>query len=774
MPATQVTARERMMAGALDGVRVIDFGQYIAGPLAAMFLADHGADVIRVDPPGGPRWDTPANATWNRGKRSIVLDLKRDDDRRIAERLIASADIVIENFRPGVMDRLGLGAQAMTDANPGLIYCSLPGFASDDPRASLPAWEGVVAAATDTYRAARGADGATPTFTAIPIASTYAAILAGIAIGSALYSRERDGRGQRIEVPLFDATFAAIGASGLSVQGEAGGGRPDDFGGGNFQCADGRWVMLSLAKPRFQERFVRTAGLADRFDPERIGTDKAIRDALRAEFPVIFKTRTADEWEAVGVEADVPLLKIRSAEEWMESEHARLSESVFELDDEQYGPMAQPNSPFRLSLTGARPNRPAPVMDADRDAILAELDALGARKTGSGANGSKPAPRHAALEGVKVVDLSQVLAGPTGGRTLGEFGADVVKVNPPDEEGAGIRFSVHRYHTDVNRAKRTMLLDLKAPGGLDVMWRLLDDADVVVHNFRPGVMERLGIGYEEASKRRQGIIYVSVTAYGAGPWGSRPGYEGFGQASTGVAVRQGGEGRPAGQPFAVNDYGTGLSSAFAATLALFHRERTGQGQQGAAALAYTGTILQSPYLQLYEGKKWDEPKGPAARGFGPLQCLYRASDGWFYLGARKSELAALADVDGLAGIDALSGDALTATLDERFATASVAAWCDRLTARGIGAHRLVGVPELMNDPWVVAHGLSVTREHDTGEVITTVGPPVRMSATPVDVGRAAASPGADGLEVLSSIGMADEAERLEAAGAFWREPVPVD
>ena len=98
------------MSGVLEGIRVIDFGQYIAGPMAAMLLGDQGADVIRVDPPGGPRWNTPANATWNRNKRSIVLDLKQDADRETARQLIASADVVIENFRPGVMDRLGLGA----------------------------------------------------------------------------------------------------------------------------------------------------------------------------------------------------------------------------------------------------------------------------------------------------------------------------------------------------------------------------------------------------------------------------------------------------------------------------------------------------------------------------------------------------------------------------------------------------------------------------------------------------------------------------------------
>ena len=100
-----------------------------------MLLADQGADVIRVDPPGGPRWKTPANSTWNRGKRSITLDLKRADDSAIAQSLIQSADVVVENFRPGTMDRLRLGPEEMTRANPRLVYCSIPGFASDDPRA---------------------------------------------------------------------------------------------------------------------------------------------------------------------------------------------------------------------------------------------------------------------------------------------------------------------------------------------------------------------------------------------------------------------------------------------------------------------------------------------------------------------------------------------------------------------------------------------------------------------------------------------------------------
>ena len=164
------------MTTALEHLRVIDFGQYIAGPLLGMLLADQGADVVRVDPPGGPLWDTPANATWNRGKRSIALDLKSEGDREVARRAGGGGGCGDRELPAGVMERLGLGPREMTEANPRLVYCSVPGFASDDPRAGMPAWEGVVAAAAASFRPADPSH--RPVYTAIPIASTYAAFQA--------------------------------------------------------------------------------------------------------------------------------------------------------------------------------------------------------------------------------------------------------------------------------------------------------------------------------------------------------------------------------------------------------------------------------------------------------------------------------------------------------------------------------------------------------------------------------------------------------------------
>jgi crotonobetainyl-CoA:carnitine CoA-transferase CaiB-like acyl-CoA transferase len=208
------------VAGALDGIRVIDFGHWIAGPLTAMLLADQGAEVIHVDPPGGPRWKNVANATLNRGKRSLVLDLKTAADLAFARTLIGSADVLIENFRPEVMDRLGLGWE--TVRHDRLIYCSLPGFAADDPRAAIPAWEGVLAAATGTYTSG-GATGSArtpaqpavaaedqPRFNALPLASEFGALAAAIAIVMALIARERDGLGQRIEVAALQCHVLSL------------------------------------------------------------------------------------------------------------------------------------------------------------------------------------------------------------------------------------------------------------------------------------------------------------------------------------------------------------------------------------------------------------------------------------------------------------------------------------------------------------------------------------------------------------------------------------
>lgn len=740
------------MAGALEGIRVIDFGQYIAGPMAAMFLADQGAEVVRVEPPGGPLFATAANATWNRGKQSIVLDLKAPGDLETARRLAGSADVVIENFRPGVMDRLGLGPVAMTAANPRLVYCAIPGFAGDDPRAGTAAWEGVIGAATATYRA--NPRTGRPVYTALPFSSSYAAFLAATSIAIALNARERDGLGQVVEVPLFDATFAAIG---YRIGGDAiTGGDPNIARmlgiTRQFACKDGRWFMYHSGNKRAAE-FLKLAGIEDLLPG---AVEKLTPGEIQARSEALFLTRTAAEWEAfceeVGTEGSV----CRTSAEWMENEHALASGIVAEGDDPEIGLFRGPGINVRMSGTPGSVRWPRHQPGADREEVLAAIPPP-ARKAAARVD-----PLRAALEGVRVLDLCIVLAGPTCGRTLAEFGADVIRIDSPHRKTVA-------FHNDINRGKRSILLDLKTDEGLEIFWKLIDRADVVVQNFRKGVAERLGIGYEAVKERKPDIVYASLNTYGqVGPWATRPGHEQIAQAATGMQERFGGDGRPTLAPFAVNDYGTGFMGAYGVALALLHRRRTGEGQHVDTALAYTATMLQSLYLHDYAGKQWDEPRGQDALGTGALNRAYEASDGWFFLACRETELRRLPEFKHLLPLG------LEGALEIAFKAGTVAEWVARLTAAGVGAHRIIeDVAVLREDPWVRAHGLAITRMHEGQGELTTNGPSPRLSRTPPLPGRPAPLPGSDAASVLAEVGMAGDLERLVRSGVVVVEGVTV-
>ena len=470
----------------------------------------------------------------------------------------------------------------------------------------------------------------------------------------------------------------------------------------------------------------------------------------------LFKTRSAQDWEDLVATAGSECAVCRTSAEWFEHPQARESNMVIKVDDPVYGPMLQPGLNARLSRTPGAVRRPAPKPDQHRLEILAELEAQ-----------PRPAPPaqvlstlHAALAGVRVLDLCIILAGPTCGRTLAEFGADVIKIDNPQRGG------YVQSHNDVNRGKRSILLDLKSAEGRDIFWRLLDTADVVAQNYRAGKLEKLGLGYEQVRQRKPDIIYASLNAYGhLGPWATRPGHEQFAQATTGMQRRFGGDSRPMLQPNPVNDYGTGFMGAYAVALALLHRQRTGEGQHVDSALAYTAMTLQSPYMQLYTGKRWDEPRGQETLGSGPLHRAYEARDGWFFLGGKAADGPRLAAVEGLSEVVSLKGTSLERALEQRFLTNTVDHWVSRCTAAGLGAHRcLLDLAELMQQPWVIEHELSATREHDDIGLVTTCGPAPRLSKTPVQIGQPAPRPGSDAQSILAEIGLADRLESLVIIG----------
>jgi crotonobetainyl-CoA:carnitine CoA-transferase CaiB-like acyl-CoA transferase len=272
-----------------------------------------------------------------------------------------------------------------------------------------------------------------------------------------------------------------------------------------------------------------------------------------------------------------------------------------------------------------------------------------------------------ALAGIRVIDFGQYIAGPLTGMLLADQGTDVMRVDPP----GGPVWDTPANAT-WNRGKRSILLDLKCAESRDVFWRLVDTADVVAQNYRAGKLEKLGLAYEHVRQRKPDIIYASLNAYGhLGLWANGPGHEQFAQAATGMQRRFGGDGRPMLQPNPVNDYATGFMGAYAVARALLHRQHTGEGQHVDSALAYTAMTLQSPFMQLYEDKRWDEPRGQEALGSGPLHRAYQARDGWFFLSARAGDLPRLAALEGLSEIASLNGAALERVLEQHFRTHTV-------------------------------------------------------------------------------------------------------
>jgi crotonobetainyl-CoA:carnitine CoA-transferase CaiB-like acyl-CoA transferase len=759
------------MTGVLDGIRVIDFGHYMAGPLAAVMLSDQGADVIHVDPPGGPRWQHPAEAFLNRGKRRIVLDLKTAEGVATAQRLIDSADVVIENFRPGIMDRLGLGADAMTQRNPSLIYGTIPGFTAADPRAGMRAWEGVLDAATENCIPRAGEpppdwDITRPTYTALPLASNFGGFLAATGIVMALIARQRSGKGQHVNVPLFDAMFTLIGHSGayLNARGWRSPSGIHGRGAGCYRCSDGQYVQFDTSSPRHLTWFAREAGVTVDWGPELLDLDRnanpEVNERLHARLRALFLTKSAAEWEEIGNRAGAAIGWVRSVADWIRTPHARELGAVVQLDDPELGPTWMAGFPVRLTGSPGATRGPRRLPDADHADIVAELDRLPPRPL---IEATEPDLAHP-LAGMTVIDLCIALAGPTCGRLLHEFGADVIKVQPPHAGVGGY----------LNRGKRSLLLDLRAAGARQVFWRTVESADIVLENFAPGAADRLGIGYEEVRARRTDIVYTSISCYGQiGPWRDRRGWERQGQAVAGIMERTGAIPAILG-PYNLVDIGTGVLGTFATALGIYHRLRSGQGQHVEASLCQTATYHQTPYVLDYEGAVSDEPRGYEALGTSHLNRFYRAQDRWFFVAARPEDASRLCAINGLHvnGLDSCKAGKIEQMLEEAFARAPASVWVERLREADIAAHEKVTVAELMADPLVRERGLSVTQPVEEAGDATMPGLSVHLSRTPMRLGDRCHRPGSDGPAILEALGLADELEALEQSWALRIRDLP--
>ena len=362
-----------------------------------------------------------------------------------------------------------------------------------------------------------------------------------------------------------------------------------------------------------------------------------------------------------------------------------------------------------------------------------------------------------ALEGIRVLDLCIILAGPTCGRTLSEYGADVIKVDPEHRAPSLTPW------LDVGRGKRSVCLNITKDAGLEAFYRLADTSDVVLQGFRKGVAERLGIGYEQLSERNPRIVYASINAFGqVGEWATRPGFDQNAQAATGMQLRNGGDGPPGPPPYTFNDYGTGIMAAYGVMLALLERERTGRGQKIDTSLAYTASTFSSAYMVDYEGYEPDEISGPQAKGYDAINRLYRASDGWIALSA-GDDSASLAALQPFSELPDMSD---ASAIESVFASKSSSEWVEMLNAAGIAATRNRTLAEVRVEAREDGRGLIVSEEHPAFGNVEHGSAAPRMSATPVRTGTSPTF-GGDTADTLAELGYSrHEIEAMRADGVI--------
>lgn len=376
--------------GALDGLRVLDLSQGAAGPTCAMILGDHGAEVVKVEPPAGewgrglgpPFWHGVAAAYlgMNRNKRSLALDLKRPAGREIVRRLAERSDVLVESFRPGVLDRLGLGYQALRARNPRLVFCSITAFGPSGPWRDRPGVDGVVQAMSGLMSVTGTADGE-PVKVGVPAADMTAAFLAAQGILLALFARERSGTGQRVSVSLLDAllAFQAIPLTMYLAGGEAprkvGSAAPYAAPNEAFPTRDGA-IMLAAYTPQRWAALCRVIGRPDlEHDPRFSSNAERVRNrsALVAELSACFRQRTTAEWLALLEAADVVCGPLLDYPELVAQPQVAENQMVVELRHPWHGPFRTVGIPLKLEATPGAARAHAPLVGEHSAEVLAEL-----------------------------------------------------------------------------------------------------------------------------------------------------------------------------------------------------------------------------------------------------------------------------------------------------------------------------------------------------------------------------------------------------------------
>jgi crotonobetainyl-CoA:carnitine CoA-transferase CaiB-like acyl-CoA transferase len=728
---------------ALTGIRIVELAESVAGEYCGKLLADFGAEVIKIECPdrgsptramapiigdgGGPE-RSALFAYLNTNKRSVGLDLSSAADIDKLHKIIATADAVVDDHAPSWAEAIGLSAAEIPRRHPAVVFCSITPYGAEAPPEFQNAKSfNVFNSSGWGYHTPSHADAAKPPLKGPGrfLADYEAGLDAALCVAASLFSHLHTGRGQFIDVSQHAVLASrADCVLGRFITGEiAPQNTRDDYDqqgpASFFACADGfvylymtsrnHWAGLKelMGQPEWLDEF-EDDWLEFSVTPEKVAT---FQSGFATWVAGLTKDAAAEEAQRLGV----PLVPVKSAADLKNSPQYRHRGFFRDVAHPVLGAAAYAGVPYLMSASPARINSAAPALGEHTTEITDSIDTPRPVLTVKSAQLKPPkVSRGGPLEGVRVVELTKVWAGPYAGKLLAFLGAEVIKVETsanPDEMRAygGTDINHAPFFLSINPEVLSVELDLKSPAGTDRLRDLIARSDIVINNLRPGAVERLGLGYQQLTSIKGDIISVSIKMWGNdGPLGYQTGYAPCFAALAGIASLVGYPGGPPlGTSMRYGDSTVGAAAAFAAVAALLHRDVTGEGQfVDVSAVETLSSMIGDCLLEQELTGKQLVPEGNRHPNMSPHNCYPCSGGDWISVAvADDTQWRALCDV---LGAGTLAGDARYAAMPGRLEHADA---LDRELAQ-------------------------FTRSHDAEQLaqrLRSAGVPSSKSATTVDV-----------------------------------------
>ena len=649
-----------------DGIRVLDFTSGMPGGIATMVMADFGAEVIKIEPPNGEKFrDWPGAIQWNRGKKSVRLDLNTTEGQENAQKLSLVSDVVVESFRPGVTRKLGIDYPTFKEGHPELVYASLTGFGTDGPYSNYKGYDAVVAAKSGRMMMfAEQNPRSGPNYVVVQGAchSAATALLRGIT--TALYLREKTGLGQMVETNMLKTITTYDHVSWIQGQMIAkdpniyppdprvGIGRPNPTGYLPARTKDGHWLQLGNIVERLFRSMIHSLELDFIYDDSRYKTAPLLAEEHVASLERMMlkkiQEKTLSEWMGIlsGSTSDVaaePYMTSEAALKHPQMLHNGHARTVYHPD---VGEMRQLGPMVMMEETPGIEGGPAPQPGQDTDSVLDLLKFTTAKPAMSP---GQPMPA-SALDGVILLDLGTVINGPLGCALVGELGARVIRIEALNGDWGrqGIQgLSVQR----TMAGSEGVCLNLKTDEGQEIMHKLVQKADMLLHSMRPGAPERTGIGYEQLSDINPDLVYLYAGGYGStGPYSLRPSMAPIAGAVSGGGLAQMGRDAlpPKERPMTIEeiesiskklkrandgtaDHNTAMVNAVGLLFGLYARERTGKAQYVESTMIAANAYANADDFYWHQGKVSRRLADPNGYGLDALYRLYQAKTGWVFL-----------------------------------------------------------------------------------------------------------------------------------------------